>query len=125
MSVGTEYLSMDSLEASEKVRTIQKVLSTFQSSFQAAQRRSEGVWKLHPDAPFDRLYAFLRRCKDLLEVKMAVLQLGKLERIEVGGTQALPPSFAFKGDSPLCPLSVPAAKKIPPLTRFLSRRAYE
>lgn len=78
---------MDSLEASEKLRTVQKVLSAFQSSFRDAQRRSGGLWKLHSGAAFDRLDKFLVRCEELLQVKVAIVQLGKLDRIEIGGTQ--------------------------------------
>ncbi len=79
---------MDAQEAAEKLRTVEKVLTAFQSAFWTAQSRSEGLWKLHPRAPFDGLDLFLARCEEVLQVKLAVLQFARLERIEVGGTQA-------------------------------------
>lgn len=79
---------MDAQEATEKLRTVQKVLTAFQAAYWTAQGKSGGLWKLHRNAPFDRLDAFLARCEDVLQMKIAVLQFGRLERIEVGGTQA-------------------------------------
>lgn len=78
---------MDSQEAADKLQTIQRVLSAFKASFWAAQGRSAGLWKLRPEAPFDRLDAFLTRCKDAQAMKLAILQYGKLERAEIGGTK--------------------------------------
>lgn len=79
---------MDAQEATEKLRAVQKVLTAFQSAYWTAQGKSGGLWKLHRSAPFDRLDAFLLRCEDVLQMKLAVLHFGRLERIEVGGTQA-------------------------------------
>ena len=78
---------MDSQEATEKLRTVQKVLTGFKSAFWTAQGRSRGLWKLHSAAPFNRLDLFLARCEEVLQMKLAMLQFGRLERIEVGGTQ--------------------------------------
>lgn len=77
---------MDSQEATDNLRIIHKVLTAFQTSFWEAQRRSGGLWKLQPRAPFDRLDAFLARCEEMQHIKMAVLQFGRLERIEIGGS---------------------------------------
>ena len=88
---GTEVPMMDNVEATEKLRAVQKVLTAFQSSFWAARARSGGLWKLNPNAPFARLDAFLARCEDIHLMKLANLQFGKLERIEIGSTQAGPP----------------------------------
>lgn len=87
-AAGSELPAMDAQEATEKLRAVQKVLTTFRSAFLTAQSRSRGLWKLHPSAPFDRLDLFLGRCEAVLQMKLSVLQFGRLERIEVGGTQA-------------------------------------
>jgi len=78
---------MDSLEATEKLRTVQKVLAAFRSSFLETQARSGGVWKIHPSAPFARLDAFLERCKVVQDLKVSSLQFLRLERVEIGGTE--------------------------------------
>ena len=87
-AAGVELPAMDAQEATEKLRAVLKVLTAFRSTFLTAQSRSQGVWKLHSSAPFDRLDLFLARCEEVLDMKLAVLQFGRLERIEVGGTEA-------------------------------------
>ena len=52
---GTDIPGLDSQEASEKLRVIHKVFKGFKANFRAAQGRSEGLWKLRANAPFDRL----------------------------------------------------------------------
>lgn len=81
---------MDSLEATEKLRTVQKVLAAFRSSFLETQARSRGVWKIHPSAPFARLDAFSERCKEVYDLKLSSLQFSRLERVEIGGTEVNP-----------------------------------
>ena len=84
---GSELPGMDSLEATEKLRTVQKVLAAFRASFLETQARSGGVWKIHPSAPFARLDAFLERCQEVYGLKAATLQFSRLERVEIGGTE--------------------------------------
>ena len=86
-AAGNELLGMESQEATEKLETVHRVLASFRTSFLESRARSRGIWKIHPNAPFARLTAFSARCREVSEIKLAVLQFGRLERIEIGGTK--------------------------------------
>lgn len=90
-AAGTEVLSMDCQEATDRLRTAERVLGSFRKAFLDARARSGGVWRLHAEAPFARLDAFLARCRELFELKQAGLQFAKLERVEIGGTKVRAP----------------------------------
>lgn len=87
-AAGTEVPAMDSMEATEKLKAIQKVLLSFKSKFLETQDRSQGVWKIYPKAPFVHLDAFLARCQELHDIKLAIVQYNKLERVEIGSSEA-------------------------------------
>ena len=87
IGAGTEIPGMDSLEATEKLRTVQKVLASFKNKFLETRSRSQGVWSINPNAPFVQLDAFLNRCQELYEIKLAVLQFTRLERVEIGSSE--------------------------------------
>ena len=84
---------MDAQEATDKLRTVQRVLAAFKAQFLETRARSDGVWKLHPAAPFKRLDAFAARCAEVYDLRIAVLHFGRLERIEIGGTKVYGISF--------------------------------
>ena len=78
---------MDSLEATEKLKVVQKVLISFKQKFLETRDRSGGIWSIHPKAPFVQLDAFLARCQELKDMKTAILQFGRLERVEIGSSE--------------------------------------
>lgn len=81
---------MDSLEATEKLKSVQRVLLSFKAKFLETQSRSSGVWNINPKAPFVQLDTFLSRCQELYDVKLAISQYSKLERVEIGSSEVRP-----------------------------------
>lgn len=73
---------MECLEATERLLTVELVLDGFRRSVLAA--KAAGGWKLPSDAAFSRLDAVLSRAKELRSLRLAAVQLGRLERIEIG-----------------------------------------
>eukprot|EP01052_Picozoa_sp_SAG31_P036878 SAG31_NODE_4666_length_3053_cov_1.294177_1_plen_415_part_01 len=52
-----------------------------------AQECLDNPWRFQNSALFARLDSFLERCHDMLELCNTVLQFGRLETVEVGGTK--------------------------------------
>ena len=79
-------------EAVDKLRTTLKVLGSFKSFYFDYKARSAAEceanpWRFQNGALFSRLDAFLERCHDIQDLSQTMLQFGKLERVEVGGTK--------------------------------------
>ena len=99
-------LQLDAQEAVDKLRTVERVLLGFKTAFLMVQKRGSNRLRL-PSPAFTRLDAMLQRCRDLLALKLAMLQFARLDRIEIGGTKVERPigSMALKGQ-PCLPLGI-------------------
>ena len=79
-------------EAVDKLRTTIRVCGSFKSYYfeykkQTEEECPENPWRFQNSALFARLDAFLERCHDIQDLSQTMLQFGKLEKVEIGGTK--------------------------------------
>eukprot|EP00976_Prorocentrum_cordatum_P004108 80468-Prorocentrum_minimum.AAC.1 len=78
--------------AVEKLKCTLQVLGMFKSYYFDYKARSttetpENPWRFQNSALFSRLDSYLERCHDILDLTQTVVQFGKLEKVEIGGTK--------------------------------------
>ena len=79
-------------ESVDKLRTTLKVCKSFKSFYfeynqLTAEQCPDNPWRFQNSALFSRLDAFMERCDDIQDLSLTMLQFGKLERVEIGGTK--------------------------------------
>ena len=89
---GEALFHLDPPDMLEKVATAIEVCAAFKAAFfevrdASASRSPENPWKFQNAAVFARLDQFIERCHDLHELATTIVQFGRLERIELGGSK--------------------------------------
>eukprot|EP00898_Chlorokybus_atmophyticus_P007698 jgi/Chlat1/792/Chrsp104S01257 len=89
---GSDIFRGEPAEAVDKLKATLKICGTFKSHYfdykaKTAVETPENPWRFQNSALFARLDSFLERCHDILDLAQTVVQFGKLEKIEIGGTK--------------------------------------
>jgi dynein heavy chain, axonemal len=74
-------------DAYAKLSITQDVCSKFKEAYFEYKSRANNTWKITTSAVFVRLDSFSERCQDIMHLTRTIVQFGKLEKVEIGGTK--------------------------------------